>query len=341
MASAVNGASLKWVALAALILQNSGVAITMRFSLLNKDPGDKYIASTAVLMSEVLKLVISGALCFWLDAKGSLQAFKTILNTEGRSDVGKLCVPSVLYTLQNSLQFISMANLSAPVFQVLYQMKIITTAVFSVMMLSRKILSSQWISIIALASGVALVQLSQNDSSGGGGGGGGDNNNSVVGLVSVLCGCLTSGFAGVYFEMVLKSSSASIWLRNIQLSVIGIVISSISCYLRDGAELSSRGLFAGYGADVWTVIFLQAAGGMIVATVVKYADNVLKGFATSVSIVLSAVWSAVLFNDVEINSGFLVGASIVIGAVFGFGYQPGAPKTAASDSLLPIKSQST
>lgn len=270
----MSGSNLKWVALAALILQNSGIAITMRYSLLNKESGERYIASTAVLMSEVLKLLISSLLCYLLDAKGSWKEFKGILNTEGRSDVGKLCVPSILYTLQNSLQYISMANLSAPVFQVLYQMKIITTAVFSVMMLSRKIYSSQWISIIALASGVALVQLSQNDMSSDG------KQNSVVGLVSVLCGCLTSGFAGVYFEMVLKASSASVWLRNIQLSVIGIVISAISCCFRDGNELSSRGFFAGYGSDVYMVIFLQAAGGMIVATVVKYADNVLKGFAT-------------------------------------------------------------
>jgi UDP-galactose transporter len=328
------GMDLKWIALAALILQNSGIAITMRYSLLNKAPEDKYIASTAVLMSEVIKLIISSALCYLLDAKGSMKDFQSILNIEGRSDVGKLCVPSILYTLQNSLQYISMANLSAPVFQVLYQMKIITTAVFSVMMLSRKILATQWISIIALTSGVALVQLSQQE-----GGGGGDGQNSFVGLVSVLCGCLTSGFAGVYFEMVLKASSASIWLRNIQLSVIGIVLSTAACFLRDSDALTQRGFFVGYGVDVWSVILLQAAGGMIVATVVKYADNVLKGFATSVSIILSAVWSAALFNDVEINSGFLVGAAVVISAVFGFSHQPSPAKLAVD--ILPSKSQST
>lgn len=70
---------------------------------------------------------------------------------------------------------------------------------------------------------------------------------------------------------------------------------------------------------------------MIVATVVKYADNVLKGFATSVSIIISAVWSAVLFHDVQINSGFLIGGCIVIGAVFGFGHTPSAEKS----SVLP------
>lgn len=118
-----------------------------------------------------------------------------------------------------------MSCLSAPVFQVLYQMKIITTAIFSVLILSRRLSAGQWGSIVALAVGVALVQLSQLDS-------GGSKENSIAGLLSVILGCCTSGFAGVYFEMVLKSSNVSIWMRNIQLSVIGIFFSLVSpdCY---------------------------------------------------------------------------------------------------------------
>ena len=41
--------------------------------------------------------------------------------------------------------------------------------------------------------------------------------NSLVGLVAVLCACFSSGFAGVYFEKVLKTSNASLWMRNVQL----------------------------------------------------------------------------------------------------------------------------
>mmetsp|Transcript_19920 Transcript_19920/g.27451 ORF Transcript_19920/g.27451 Transcript_19920/m.27451 type:complete len:99 (+) Transcript_19920:769-1065(+) len=80
-----------------------------------------------------------------------------------------------------------------------------------------------------------------------------------------MCGCLTSGFAGVYFEMVLKygSSKASIWLRNMQLSIIGLFVSMASCYSRDMEQLSSRGWFAGYNNTVWAVIVLQAAGGLV------------------------------------------------------------------------------
>ena len=37
-----------------------------------------------------------------------------------------------------------------------------------------------------------------------------------------------------------------------------------------------RGFFHGYDGLVATVVFLQAAGGLLVAAVVKYADNILK-----------------------------------------------------------------
>ncbi len=137
-------------------------------------------------------------------------------------DFVKLFVPSILYTVQNSLQYFSMQCLSAPVFQVLYQMKIITTAMFSVLLLAKRLSSVQWGSIVALTLGVACVQLSQVSNSSE------NKSNSFAGFVSVILGCMTSGFAGVYFEMVLKSTSASVWLRNIQLSLIGIVMSLVS-----------------------------------------------------------------------------------------------------------------
>ena len=57
--------------------------------------------------------------------------------------------------------------------------------------------------------------------------------------------------------------------------------------------------FSGYNKYVWGVITLQAAGGLIVAVVVKYADNVMKGFATSISIIISAVLSYIMWHDVK------------------------------------------
>ena len=56
---------------------------------------------------------------------------------------------------------------------------------------------------------------------------------------------------------------------------------------------------------------MQAAGGLIVAVVVKYADNVLKTFAASFSIVVSCVVSAILF-DFRPNTQFVVGTVLVV-----------------------------
>ena len=38
-----------------------------------------------------------------------------------------------------------------------------------------------------------------------------------MGFGAVLMATLTSGFAGVYFEKILKTGPTSVWMRNIQL----------------------------------------------------------------------------------------------------------------------------
>ena len=144
----------KWIALVALILQNSGLAILMRYTMISVQvSGDRYLASTAVLTAEIMKLAISVTLCLIIDCNMSHRVFLTTLYNEfivNRSDWLKLMVPSILYTLQNSLQYFSMSRLSAPVFQVLYQLKIVTTAIFSVTLLSRRITALQWLSVVML-----------------------------------------------------------------------------------------------------------------------------------------------------------------------------------------------
>jgi len=74
---------------------------------------------------------------------------------------------------------------------------------------------------------------------------------------------------------------------------------------------SGKGFFVGYGTVVWAVVLLQAGGGLLVAMVVKYADNILKGFATSLSILFSCVVSYFLFNfQVGAAVGVAVGAAV-------------------------------
>lgn len=56
---------------------------------------------------------------------------------EKPKDLFKMAVPACLYVLQNNLNYMAISNLDGPTFQLLYQLKILTTALFSVLMLKR------------------------------------------------------------------------------------------------------------------------------------------------------------------------------------------------------------
>lgn len=236
--------SLKWMALIVLVLQNSSLILFMRASRVGSDADSVYLISTAVAVAEATKLVLASALMFLLDCNANVSTFVSVLRYElfvNWREFMKMCVPSGLYVVQNNLQYLGASHLPAAVFQVLVQMKIITTALFSVTMLSRKLSGMQWLAVVSLGLGIGLVQISQQQSSSSssreeeeegqevsGFAPGLVVSSSMVGIVAVLVSCLTSGFAGVYFEKVLKTNSTSIWMRNIQLAIIGIVISLVS-----------------------------------------------------------------------------------------------------------------
>lgn len=160
--------------------------------------------------------------------------------------------------------------------------------------------------------------------------------NYMVGLVAVVISCLSSGFAGVYFERILKGSSASVWMRNVQLGIFGTALGLLGLWWNDGPAVSEHGFLFGYTGMVWCVIFNQAFGGLLVAVVVKYADNILKGFATSFSIIVSTVMSIYLFSF-HVDLLFSAGAGLVIGAV----YMYSLPKPASSGPFPPNSTSSS
>ncbi|CAJ1085646.1 UDP-galactose translocator [Xyrichtys novacula] len=282
-------------------------------------------------MAEVLK-VLTCTLIILIEKRCSVKETALFLVDSivfQYKDTLKLAVPSLIYTLQNNLQYIAISNLPAATFQVTYQLKILTTALFSVLMLRKSLSKVQWVSLLLLFAGVAIVQVQQE--------GGKESSlsnsssqNYTVGLVAVVISCLSSGFAGVYFEKILKGSAASVWMRNVQLGLFGMALGMLGLWWNDGTAIAERGFLFGYTGMVWCVIFNQAFGGLLVAVVVKYADNILKGFATSFSIIVSTVASIHLFGF-HVDLLFTVGAGLVIGAVYMYSL-PKAPGGSSSPS---------
>lgn len=99
------------------------------------------------------------------------------------------------------LQYVALSNLPAAVYQTTYQLKILTTAIFSIVFLQRRYSVAKWLSLLLLTIGVCIVQIPTSSkaqpntkvhSHG--------EQNRMKGFLAVMTACISSGLAGAYFE---------------------------------------------------------------------------------------------------------------------------------------------
>jgi UDP-sugar transporter A1/2/3 len=374
----------KHAALILLTFQNSALNLIMHYSRIMPSSGDhRYFTSTAVLLNEVIKLALSLTLAIHETSKTLAPStpatvlFEQIYNSVFSVDGWQLAIPATFYTLQNMLQYNAVSNLDAVHVQVLYQLKILITALLSVVLLRRSLSVKRWASLIILTFGVSIVSLPSSDSVA-------DSlffhsltdhffprsmhelgqlaevlpdphlsrriddldefsaephlmrrsasyqgiaddlpqadplMNYSVGIASVLVAAVVSSLAGVYFEKILKESTtqANVWIRNVQLSLYSLVAAFfMGVVWQDGAGIREHGFFEGYNWVVWSLILLQAVGGLIASIVIRDVGNIVKNFATSISIVISFLISRWMFGF-EATPMFLLGISLVLLATY-------------------------
>jgi solute carrier family 35 (UDP-sugar transporter), member A1/2/3 len=211
----------KWQVMLGFVLLNTFLLVSLRACSIHSTHSTEYIASTVVVFTELMKLAISLVCSYIYDGQRQWNKFLDVLTKaflDDGLDILKLCLPAILYAIQNNLQYIIE---TAPLFLVLYQTKIVTTAIFFTLMLARRLSIKEWCTIIFLAIGVGMVESSQHDILP-------HHASNLVGMISVIIACITSGFAGVYYEIVLKSSRSSIWLINVELSMMSFSFSAVS-----------------------------------------------------------------------------------------------------------------
>lgn len=335
----------------------------MHYSRISTPPSRTYSAAAAVFLNEMLKCSISSFIALKKIDKGMRErGFKSgglRLDGEQRgntlfsrsrlhalrqavfsSDCYKLAIPAILYVVQNNLQYVAASNLDVATFQVTYQMKILTTAFFSVIMLGRRLTKGKWSALVLLAIGVGIVQLQATGHSSREGTFAERVMHPMRGFFAVTFACITSGLAGVYFELLLKSDpntgtgAPDLWIRNTQLSVFSLIPALVPILLPSPNMSWGAGIVAKFSNfNGWAIgtVLTQTFGGLVTAIVIRYSDNIMKGFATSLSIVLSFLASVALF-DYHLTLAFMIGASIVLAATFLYN-SPFTPEPLARTSV--------
>ncbi|MEQ2301208.1 hypothetical protein AMECASPLE_033586, partial [Ameca splendens] len=110
---------LKYLSLGVLVLQTTSLVLTMRYSRTLKEDGPRYLASSAVVSAEIIKIFTCTLLVF-VENNYNLRVMNLLLKDEIVNkpvETMKLAVPAGIYTLQNNLLYVALSNLDAATYQ--------------------------------------------------------------------------------------------------------------------------------------------------------------------------------------------------------------------------------
>ncbi|KRZ14213.1 UDP-galactose translocator 1 [Trichinella zimbabwensis] len=302
----------------------SAHSLLLRHTQMKSSVSNHYLTSTVVLIAELVKLVIAVILLLH-ESKYHISSWILSVRKDffcAPYEMLKMSIPSICYAVQNNLEFYGLANMNAATYVVMAQFKVVTTAIFMVLLLGRSFSCRRWIAICLVSIGVSMAYLGTVN------GKVEDYNEAIpivveenapkqsllIGLSVVTINCFLAGFAGVYCEVMLKNSNVSLWIRNMQLYTCGLISAAIACWLTQSNEIKTFGFFHGYNALIFLIAGLQSAGGLYVSMVMKYLDNLMKSFAAAFSIIIVSIFS-VLFLEGSVSQLFCIGAFVVCAAI--------------------------
>lgn len=283
-------------------------------------------SKNAVLCAnEIVKMMFSLVMTSRAHSSNLSRHLSSLIRTSPR-----MGVPALVYLVVNLISYPALARIDASTFTAISQLKVLATALFAMFMLGTKVSGRKWRTLAMMVAGVTIISLESSPDSKHAHADivsaheHGDEHVSIWSeladldyLLGVACAAtqtLLSGFAAIYFEKVLKAkgSDLNVWDRNIQLAIFSIAIYFPSSFIE-----TEGNPFAGFTGMVWFVVFLHAAGGILVALSVLYSNSITKTVAVCGSLVLTTVLGKVLF-DAPLNGVILIGCVIVILSIFSY-----------------------
>ncbi|KAL9230968.1 hypothetical protein vseg_006249 [Gypsophila vaccaria] len=282
---------MQWYFVAALLtILTSSQGILTTLSQSNR--GYKYDYATVPFLAEVFKLIVSSIL-LWREVRTS----PSVRMTTDWKTARLFPIPSVIYLIHNNVQFATLTYVDTSTYQIMGNLKIVTTGLLFRLFLKKKLSNLQWMGIILLAVGTTTSQIK---------GCGESSCDSLFSapiqgyMLGILSACL-SALAGVYTEFLMKKNNDSLYWQNVQLYIFGALFNMARLIVDDFRSGFEKGpwwqrLFDGYSLTTWLVILNLGSSGLLVSWLMKYADNIVKVYSTSMAMLLTMILSVYLFN---------------------------------------------
>ncbi|GMF13901.1 unnamed protein product [Phytophthora lilii] len=218
-------------------------------------------------------------------------------------------VPALLNALESNLNYVVLRYLDAATVSILWNLKILLTAVLFRYVLKHALSELHKLAIVLLVLGVLTSQsgrLGQMDSEKQ------ENAHLTLGLSLALVGVTLSSCASVFAEWTLKRQSACPFLwQSVLMYSFGVVFNAFGLVLVDGRLLLSQDFFHGYSGWTVLVVVVNSVGGIFMACILKYLDNIACVYSHSIAMMLTTLLSMVFFAFSP-SLEFACGLSVVV-----------------------------
>jgi UDP-sugar transporter A1/2/3 len=283
------------------------MGLWVSYGLLNelaKRHSVRFNSACAVVLQSLLKLLLASYMYLSADTPAAEPLALRVrqLITQARENRALLLlyfIPSGLYVVYDVLSYINLRAFDAATYFLLLQFRLVVTGLLHQMMFSKRLNRNQWISLGVTTVGCAIKTLGSQDGSASVR----ENGPTLMAYVLLMVQMLSSTFAGVYNEVLLKKQAAiPVNLQNVFMYMDSIVCTMVMLVLGLTGQTAQEALTMAnfnvlFSPYVLPMVLIMSFIGVVTSLFLKQLDSIRKAIASALELVFLPLLSAVLFGQ--------------------------------------------
>lgn len=217
-----------------------------------------------------------------------------------------MLLPAILSFIDDNFAFWGMMYLDPSMYQMVYQINI----VFASLITPIKLTIRQRISIFLLFFGICIILYHREDALHL------PQHKHIYGIVITIIAAAAAASSNQAFEDIVKKEHSTTWVRQMQMSGLGVIGSIFSCIQDYKFIIHSEPITS----STLLLVLLNCTGDMILPFVLKYSSNVVKGFSDTLAVLMAFIISQILYHW-QPHTEFYIGILLIITAAFMFQHE--------------------
>ncbi|KAE8880566.1 hypothetical protein PF005_g5057 [Phytophthora fragariae] len=287
------------------------MGLWVSYGLLNelaKRESVRFNSACAVVLQSVLKLLLASYMYLTADTQateplGARIRFMVTQAQEHRNLLLLYFIPSGLYVVYDVLSYVNLRAFDAATYFLLLQFRLVVTGILHQMMFSKKLNRNQWVSLGVTTVGCAIKTLGSQDPNASAKLGAHANGPTLMAYGLLMVQMLSSTFAGVYNEVLLKKqASIPVNLQNVFMYIDSIVCTMGMLALGLTGQTAQEALTMANFSVLFTpyvlpMVLIMSFIGVVTSLFLKQLDSIRKAIASALELVFLPLLSAVLFGQ--------------------------------------------